>query len=87
MVNASKYIRSKEMHQDLGIPMLKDEIKKIKQTEALQLLNNHRIIRRLKRTIQFELTKYILYGDKKTIKKTKWHHWGIIRKKLMVGKP
>lgn len=66
MVNAPWYIRSQDIHRDLGIPMVADEIKKFASkhevrlhqhvnTEALQLLDNQNLVRRLKRTKPFEL--------------------------------
>lgn len=66
IVNAPWYTRNKDIHRDLNIPLVVDEIKKMAakheerlhhhpNAEALQLLDNQHPVRRLKRTKPFEL--------------------------------
>ena len=66
MVNAPWYIRNTDIHRDLGIPTVKEEIKRVarkheerlhlhENAEILQLLENQHLFRRLKRTKPFEL--------------------------------
>lgn len=66
IVNAPWYVRNSDLHRDLGIPMVKDEIKRFagkhearlhlhENAEVLQLLDNQHLVRRLKRTKPFEL--------------------------------
>lgn len=67
IVNAPWYVRNKDLHRDLGIPTVKEEIKRLAgkhearlhlhiNAEALQLLDNQHHVRRLKRTKPFDLT-------------------------------
>lgn len=66
MVNAPWYVRNQDIHRDLGIPMVTEEIKRFAgkhearlhqhvNAEALQLLDNQNLVRRLKRNKPFEL--------------------------------
>ena len=66
IVNAPWYIRNSDLHRDLHIPTVKEEIKKFAgkhearlhlhvNAEALQLLDNQNQVRRLKRTKPFDL--------------------------------
>src|ERR1044071_187813 len=66
IVNAPWYVRNKDIHRDLQIPMVTDEIQKVAvwhldrlqhhtNAEALHLLDNQQLVRRLKRTKPFEL--------------------------------
>lgn len=66
MVNAPWHVRNADVHRDLGIPLIKEEIKKFakkhesrlhhhENVEALQLLDNQHHIRRLKRAKPYEL--------------------------------
>lgn len=66
IVNAPWYIRNNELHKDLAIEFVNDEIKKFAKSheqrllqhvnaEAAQLLDNTQIVRRLKRVKPFEL--------------------------------
>ena len=61
VINAPWYVRNKDIHRDLAIPMVKDEVKRIAgkhharlqkhiNAEALQLLDMEQTTRRLKRT-------------------------------------
>ena len=65
-VNASWYVRNVDLHRDLKMEMLTAEIKRFARkheerphhhdnVEAIQLLDNTEMIRRLKRTKPFEL--------------------------------
>ena len=66
LVNAPWYVRNKNIHRDLGIPTVADEIRraaekheaKLRQhtnVEVLQFLDTYGLKRRLKRTKPFEL--------------------------------
>ena len=66
IVNAPWYIRNSDLHRDLRVPTVKEEIKRFAgkhearlhhhvNTEALQLLDNQQHIRRLKRTKPIDL--------------------------------
>jgi len=66
IANAPWYIRNSDLHRDLGVPLVEDIIKQIatkhknrlmqhENPEALKLLDNNQISRRLKRTKPFEL--------------------------------
>jgi hypothetical protein len=66
IVNAPWYVRNSDLHRDLGVEMVAEEIKKFGQKhevrlhshvniEAIQLLDQCGIARRLKRTKPFEL--------------------------------
>jgi hypothetical protein len=66
IVNAPWYIRNKDLHRDLKMETVADEIKKMAQKhevrlhghpniEAIQLLDNREATRRLKRTKPLEL--------------------------------
>lgn len=66
IVNAPWYIRNNELHKDLAVELVNDEIKKFAKSheqrllqhvnvEAVQLLDNTGIVRRLKRVKPFEL--------------------------------
>jgi hypothetical protein len=66
MVNAPWYVRNADIRRDLGIPTIKEEIKRFamkheerlhlhENAEVLQLLDNQHVFRRLKRTKPFEL--------------------------------
>lgn len=66
MVNAPWYVRNQDIHRDLDIPMVAEEIKRFAgkhearlhqhvNAEALQLLDNQNLVRRLKRIKPFEL--------------------------------
>lgn len=66
IVNAPWYIRNKDLHKDLKIETVADEIKKMAQKhemrlhdhpniEAIQLLDNREVIKRLQRKKPFEL--------------------------------
>lgn len=66
IVNAPWYIRNNDLHRDLGVESVVDEIRKnarrhesrLQQhtnTEIVQILDNTNIVRRLKRTKPFEL--------------------------------
>lgn len=66
IVDAPWYIRNTEIHKDLGIDSVNETIKKLAQShhqrlgrhvnvEALELLNNDDLVRRLQRTKPFEL--------------------------------
>ena len=71
IVDAPWYIRNDNLHKDLDVKTVDSVIKKYAQSheqrlqrhikvEALQLLNNDGLVRRLKRTKPFELVQYIL---------------------------
>ena len=71
IVDAPLYIRNDKLHKDLDVETVDIVIKKYAQSheqrlqrhinvEALQLLNNYGLVRRLKRTKPFELVQYIL---------------------------
>jgi hypothetical protein len=66
MVNAPWFVRNSDLHRDLGIPMVKAEIKRLAgkhedrlhqhiNIEALQLLDNQQLVRRLKRLKPLDL--------------------------------
>ena len=66
IVDAPWYIRNDNLHKDLNVEMVDKEVKKFAQSheqrllkhvnvEALQLLDNDGLVRRLKRTKPFEL--------------------------------
>lgn len=66
IVDAPWYVRNSDLHRDLNIPTVKDEIKRFAgrhearlhlhvNAEALQLLDNQHLVRRLKRPKPFEL--------------------------------
>lgn len=66
MVNAPWYVRNNDLHRDLAIPTVKEEIKKYAgrhearlhqhvNAEALQLLDNQHLVRRLKRMKPLDL--------------------------------
>ena len=66
VVNAPWYVRNNDIHRDLGIPMVKDEVKRLAtkhqarlqehvNAEIPQLLDNLHLVRRLKRKKPFEL--------------------------------
>lgn len=66
IVNAPWYVRNSDLHRDLGVEMVADEVKHFakkheerlhnhKNVEAIQLLDQRGIVRRLKRTKPFEL--------------------------------
>ena len=66
IVGAPWYVRNSDIHRDLGIPMVKEEIKRYAgkhearlhlhiNAEALQLLDIHNQVRRLKRTKPLDL--------------------------------
>ena len=68
MVNAPWYVRNNDLHRDLGIPMVKDEVKRLAtkhqarlqehvNAEIPQLLDNQHLVRRLKRMKPFELAQ------------------------------
>ena len=68
MVNAPWYVRNIDIHRDLGIPIVKDEAKRIASkhqarlqehvnAEIPQLLDNHHLLRRLKRKKPFKLAQ------------------------------
>ena len=68
MVNAPWYVRNKDIHRDLGVPMVKDEAKRIASkhharlqvhvnAEIPQLLDNQHLVRRPKRKKPFELAQ------------------------------
>jgi hypothetical protein len=71
IVDAPWYIRNDNLHKDLDVETVDSVIKKYAQSheqrlqrhinvEALQLLNNAGLVRRLKLTKPFELVQYIL---------------------------
>ena len=71
IVDAPWYIRNDNLYKDLDVETVDSVIKKYAQSheqrlqrhikvEALQLLNNDGLVRRLKRTKPFELVQYIL---------------------------
>ena len=66
IVNAPWYVRNKDIHRDLKVPLVADEIRTMAarhhdrlqhhpNAEALQLLDNQQLVRRLKRIKPFEL--------------------------------
>jgi hypothetical protein len=66
MVNAPWYIRNNDLHRDLQVDVVSREIQRVAQkhegrlhqhenAEAIQLLNNMGIVRRLQRETPFEL--------------------------------
>jgi len=66
IVNASWYIRNTDLHTDLNMEMVKAAIRRFARkrearlhqhvnVEAIQLLGNSALVRRLKRTKPFEL--------------------------------
>jgi hypothetical protein len=66
MVNAPWYIRNNDLHEDLHVDVVSSEIQKFAQkhegrlhhhenVEAIQLLDNTYIVRRLQREKPFEL--------------------------------
>ena len=66
IVNAPWYIRNSDLQRDLGIPNVESEIKRFAakhesrlrdhiNVEALKLVDNENLVRRLKRTKPFEL--------------------------------
>jgi hypothetical protein len=66
IVNAPRYVRNVDLHRDLKMEMVTAEIKRFARkheerlhhhdnVEAIQLLDNTELLRRLKRTKRFEL--------------------------------
>lgn len=66
IVNAPWYIRNEDIHRDLNVPMVEDEVKRFackhqkrlenhENVEVISLLDNNGLVRRLKRLKPFEL--------------------------------
>ena len=65
-MDAPWYVRNADIHRDLGIPTIKEQLKRFakkheerlhlhENAEVLQLLDNQHVFQRLKRTKPFEL--------------------------------